>query len=68
MDTGLNDILIPEHEDVRVYRLRAETWVAPMERRIYTIGRTETTSPLPTKFSSEPATLVIESPPVAVDL
>jgi hypothetical protein len=68
MDTGLNDILIPEHEDVRVYRLRAETWAAPMERRIYTIGRTETTSPLPTRFSSEPATLVVESQPVAVDL
>jgi hypothetical protein len=39
-----------------------------MERRIYTIGRTETTSPLPTRFSSEPAMLVVESQPVAVDL
>jgi hypothetical protein len=67
MDTGLNDILIPEHEDVRVYRLYAEPWAAPIERRIYTVGRTETTSPLPTRFSSEPATLVVEGTP-ALDL
>jgi hypothetical protein len=60
MDTGLNDILIPEDEDVRIYRLHAEPWSAPIELRIATIGRTETTSPLPTRFACEPATLVIE--------
>ena len=63
MDTGLNGILIPEGEDSREYILRAEPWVAPGRFTIYTTGRTETRSPLPTTFSSEPAVLVIEAPP-----
>jgi hypothetical protein len=63
MDTGLNGILIPEGEDAREYVLRAEPWVAPGRYTIYTTGRTETRSPLPTTFASEPAVLVIEPPP-----
>jgi hypothetical protein len=66
MNTGLNDILIPEHEEARVVELHAEPWVRPLRRTIYAIGRTETTSPLPTQFASEPAVLVIgDAPAVA---
>jgi hypothetical protein len=63
MDTGLNGILIPEGEEAREYVLRAEPWVPPGRHTIYTTGRTETRSPLPTTFASEPAVLVIEPAP-----
>jgi mono/diheme cytochrome c family protein len=61
MDTGLNGILIPEGEETRVYKIYAEPWATPLKRSISTVGRTETSSPLPTQFAAEPATLVIEA-------
>jgi hypothetical protein len=62
MDTGLNGILLPEGEEKRTIFLSAEPWVEAQRQTIYAIGRTETRSPLPTAFASEPAVLIIDPP------
>jgi hypothetical protein len=59
MDTG---ILLPEGEEKRTIVLSDEPWVEAQRQTVYAIGRTETRSPLPTAFASEPSVLIIAPP------
>lgn len=58
-NTGLNGILVRDHENERPgMEIQAEPWVKPMTRTIYVLARIETRSTQPV-FVSEPITLRI---------
>jgi hypothetical protein len=63
LDTGLNGILVREHETERSMEIYAEPWVKPMERTIYIQARIETVSASPQPvFLSVPIKLRIGQP------
>ena len=62
LDTGLNGILLPAHEDERTIILHSEAFVTAQSRRIYVTGRATTRSPVRSQITSEPASLEIGPP------